>query len=216
MAELRVVEIYRSIQGESTYAGWPCVFVRLAGCDIRCGYCDEEHALSRDAGETLSLGEIESRIERLETNLVELTGGEPLLQEATPELVRRLLDRGAQVLIETGGHRDISVLDSRSRAIVDVKTPGSGMARRNDLENLNRLRPGDELKFVLMDRADYEWARALVETRDLASRCPVHFSPVHGELDPCDLSKWILDDALNVRLNLQLHKYIWDADTKGV
>jgi 7-carboxy-7-deazaguanine synthase len=216
MADLRVVEIYRSIQGESTYAGWPCVFVRLAGCDIRCGYCDEEHALSRDVGESLSLGEIEARIERLETNLVELTGGEPLLQEATPELVRRLLDRGSQVLIETGGHRDISVLDPRASAIVDVKTPGSGMARRNDLENLNRLRPGDELKFVLMDRADYEWARALVETHDLTTRCPVHFSPVHGQLDPRDLSKWILDDALNVRLNLQLHKYIWHPDAKGV
>jgi 7-carboxy-7-deazaguanine synthase len=216
MADLRVVEIYRSIQGESTYAGWPCVFVRLAGCDIRCGYCDEEHALSRDVGESLSLGEIEARIERLETNLVELTGGEPLLQEATPELVRRLLDRGSQVLIETGGHRDISVLDPRASAIVDVKTPGSGMARRNDPENLNRLRPGDELKFVLMDRADYEWARALVETRDLTARCPVHFSPVHGQLDPRDLSKWILDDALNVRLNLQLHKYIWHPDAKGV
>jgi 7-carboxy-7-deazaguanine synthase len=216
VAELRVREIYRSIQGESTFAGWPCTFVRTAGCDIRCVYCDEPHALTAAGGEKLTVDQVLERVAALGARMVEVTGGEPLLQKAVPELVRRLCDAGYTTLIETGGHHDVSVLDPRSHAIVDVKTPGSGMRHHNDPANLARLRPGDELKFVLCDRADYEWARAFVREHGLEDRVPVHFSPVHPGLDPRDLAAWIGEDGLRVRLNLQLHKYIWGADTKGV
>jgi 7-carboxy-7-deazaguanine synthase len=214
MAELRIKELYRSIQGESTFAGWPCVFVRTAGCDIRCVYCDEAHAFG--GGERLSIDEILARVAKLGVRLVEVTGGEPLAQKGTPELVRALLDAGYEVLIETGGHHDISVLDPRSHAIVDVKTPGSQMSQHNMLENLSRLRPGDEVKFVLTDRADYDFAKRIVREHDLESRVPVHFSPVHPGLDPKDLVQWLLDDGLRVRLNLQLHKYVWGPDAKSV
>ena len=214
MAELRIKELYRSIQGESTFSGWPCVFVRTAGCDIRCVYCDEAHAFT--GGERLSSEEILARVGKLGTRLVAVTGGEPLAQKGTPELVRELCDAGYEVLVETGGHHDISVLDPRAHAIVDVKTPGSRMAQHNDLLNLERLRPGDEVKFVLCDRADYEFARAVVREHQLEGRVPVHFSPVHPGLDPRDLVAWILEDGLRVRLNLQLHKYVWGADAKSV
>jgi len=216
VAELRVREIYRSIQGESTFAGWPCVFVRTAGCDIRCVYCDEPHALTVAGGEKLTIDAVLERVAALRTRMVEVTGGEPLLQKAVPELVTRLCDAGYTVLIETGGHHDISVLDPRSHAIVDVKTPGSGMAAHNDLANLARLRPGDEVKFVLCDRADYEWAVGVVREHDLERATTVHFSPVHPGLDPRELAQWIGDDGLRVRLNLQLHKYVWGPDVKGV
>jgi 7-carboxy-7-deazaguanine synthase len=214
MAELRLKELYRSIQGESTFAGWPCVFVRTAGCDIRCVYCDEAHAFT--GGERASIDEILARVAALGVRLVEVTGGEPLAQKGTPELVRRLCDAGYEVLIETGGHHDISVLDPRAHAIVDVKTPGSQMMAHNDLGNLDRLRPGDEVKFVLCDRADYEFAVKVVREHRLEERVPVHFSPVHPGLDPRDLVQWLLDDGLRVRLNLQLHKYVWGADAKSV
>jgi len=214
MAELRIKELYRSIQGESTFAGWPCVFVRTAGCDIRCVYCDEAHAFT--GGERLSSEEILARVGKLGTRLVEVTGGEPLAQKGTPELVRELCDAGYQVLVETGGHHDISVLDPRAHAIVDVKTPGSGMSAHNDLANLERLRAGDEVKFVLCDRADYDFAKRVVKEHQLEGRVPVHFSPVHPGLDPRDLVAWILEDGLRVRLNLQLHKYVWGADARRV
>lgn len=214
MAELRLKELYRSIQGESTYAGWPCVFVRTAGCDIRCVYCDEAHAFT--GGERLTVDEILARVAKLGVRLVEVTGGEPLAQKGTPELVRRLCDAGYTVLIETGGHHDISVLDPRAHAIVDVKTPGSGMQAHNDLANLDRLRPGDEVKFVLCDRADYEFAVRVVREHGLEERVPVHFSPVHPGLDPKDLVQWLLADGLRVRLNLQLHKFVWGPDAKSV
>ena len=214
MPDLRIKEIYRSIQGESTWAGWPCVFVRTAGCDIRCTYCDEPQAFT--GGEKLAIEEVLDRVASLGTRLVELTGGEPLLQSAAPELVRRLCDAGYTVLVETGGHHDISVLDPRAHAIVDVKTPGSAMIAHNDLANLARLRAGDELKFVLCDRADYDWAVRLLRERGLADKVAVNFSPVHPGLDPADLARWIGEDGLRVRLNLQLHKYIWGPETKGV
>jgi 7-carboxy-7-deazaguanine synthase len=215
MASLQIREIYRSVQGESSFAGWPCVFVRTVGCDLRCVYCDEVHAFG--GGTSMTVEEILTRIQTWRsTRLVELTGGEPLLQRDLPELVRRLLDEDYQVLMETGGHRDISVVDSRVHVILDVKTPGSGMQHRNDPENLDRLRDGDEVKFVLCDRADYEWSREIVRSHDLERRFPVHFSPVHPDLDPRDLAKWLLDDDLRVRLNLQLHKYIWGGDARGV
>ncbi len=215
-ARLRIREIYRSVQGESSFAGWPCVFVRTGGCDIRCVWCDEPHALTAEGSELLTIDEVVAAVRALGTRLVELTGGEPLLQPELPRLVTALCDADFEVLVETGGHRDISVLDPRSRAIVDVKCPGSGEQASTDLANLERLRPGDELKFVLADRADYAWARDFVRTRGLESRAPVHFSPVHGKLDPRDLAAWILEDGLRVRLNLQLHKYVWGADATGV
>ena len=214
MAELRLKELYRSIQGESTFAGWPCVFVRTAGCDIRCVYCDEAHAFT--GGERVTVDQILARVAALGVRLVEVTGGEPLAQKGTPELVRRLCDAGYEVLIETGGHHDISVLDPRAHAIVDVKTPGSQMMAHNDLANLDRLRPGDEVKFVLCDRADYEFAVKVVREYRLEERVPVHFSPVHPGLDARDLVQWLLEDGLRVRLNLQLHKYVWGADAKSV
>jgi 7-carboxy-7-deazaguanine synthase len=216
MAELRIREIYRSIQGESTFAGWPCAFVRTAGCDIRCVYCDEPAALSAAGGRPMSGEEILSRVKELGVPLVEITGGEPLLQRSTPELVQRLCSEGYEVLLETGGHHDISSLDPRCHVILDVKTPGSGMVTRNDLSNLGRLRSGDELKIVLTDRADYEWARDLVRQNRLDSRVPVHFSPCFGLVDPRDLCRWILEDGLRVRLNLQIHKWIWGPDASGI
>jgi len=216
VAELRVREIYRSIQGESTWAGWPCVFVRTAGCDIRCTYCDEPDALVSTGSEKLTVDRVLERVAALDTRMVEVTGGEPLLQNAVPELVTRLCDAGYTVLVETGGHHDISVLDPRAHAIVDVKTPGSAMGAHNDLANLARLRSGDELKFVLCDRADYDWAVRLLRERKLEDGVPVNFSPVHPGLEPAELARWIQEDGLRVRLNLQLHKYIWGADTKSV
>jgi 7-carboxy-7-deazaguanine synthase len=213
---LRVSEIYRSIQGESTRAGWPCVFVRTAGCDLRCRYCDELVSLDASGGVLHSLDEILERVQALGARLVELTGGEPLLQRATPELVRRLVEEGYEVLVETGGHHDISILDPRAHAIVDVKTPGSGMAERADLANLGRLRAGDEVKLVLCDRADYEWARALIREHDLERRTVVNLSPVHPGLDPRELAAWILEDGLRVRLNLQLHKIVWGTEARSV
>ena len=214
MAELRIAEIYRSVQGESSFAGWPCTFVRTAGCDIRCRYCDEPAALR--GGERMELAEVLERVAALGCGLVEVTGGEPLLQPAVPELVRALLKAEYQVLIETGGHRDISVLDPGCHVILDVKTPGSGMVEHNDPANLERLGPGDEVKFVLCDRADYEWAREQVVRHALTEQVPVSFSPVHGGLNPKDLAGWLLEDGLAVRLNLQLHKYIWGADASSV
>lgn len=214
MGELRLKELYRSIQGESVRAGRPCTFVRTVGCDIRCRWCDEPQAFT--GGERVGVDEVLERVAALGVGLVEITGGEPLLQEAVPELVHRLLEAGYEVLVETGGHHDISVLDARAHAIVDVKCPGSGVSEHNDPANLERLRAGDELKFVIADRRDYEWARGRVTGEAFAKNVPVHFSPVHGELDPAQLSAWILDDGLDVRLNLQLHKYVWGADATGV
>jgi 7-carboxy-7-deazaguanine synthase len=213
---LRIREIYRSIQGESTRAGWPCAFVRTAGCDIRCAWCDEPHALTAERSESLSIDEIVARVRALDVGMVELTGGEPLLQPAAPALVRALLDAGFEVLIETGGHRDVSLLDPRCKVILDVKAPGSSMEAHNDPANLARLKPGDEVKYVLAGRADYEWARKHLLEHGLAERVPVQFSPVHGVLDPRDLAAWILEDGLRVRLNLQLHKYVWGPEAKGV
>jgi 7-carboxy-7-deazaguanine synthase len=213
-ASLQIREIYRSIQGESTFAGWPCTLVRTAGCDIRCVYCDEPEALG--AGELLPIEQVLERVSALGTRLVEITGGEPLLQRATPRLVERLLEDGREVLLETGGHHDISPIDPRAHVILDVKSPGSGMGSRSDLTNLERLRAGDEVKLVLLDRPDYEWARQLIREWGLEARVPVHLSPVHGRLDPRELARWILEDGLRVRLNLQLHKLIWGADARGV
>jgi 7-carboxy-7-deazaguanine synthase len=210
---LRITEIYRSIQGESTWAGLPCVFVRLTGCALRCAWCDSEFTFT--GGEWIEVGEVLAAVRALDEPLVEFTGGEPLLQGEVHPAITALCDEGRTVLVETGGDQDISALDPRAIAIMDVKCPGSGMSGRMDWANLDRLRPRDELKFVLADRSDYEWARDLVRRRSLASGRAVLFSCVFGRLDPGVVAGWILEDRLGVRLQLQLHKLLWDPAERG-
>jgi 7-carboxy-7-deazaguanine synthase len=212
---LTVNEIFYSIQGESTRAGQPCVFVRLTACDLRCTWCDTDYAFYE--GRKRSLDEVLNEVEGHGCPLVEITGGEPLLQEDVYPLMDRLLAAGNTVLLETGGHRPIARVPRGVVKIVDVKCPGSGEAERNDWSNLEALDPHDEVKFVIRDRADYEFALDVVRRHDLATRCAaVLFSPVHGVLDPQTLSSWMLADRVPARLQLQLHKYIWPPGTRGV
>lgn len=211
---LKISEIFHSIQGESSHAGRPCVFVRLTGCQMRCGWCDTAYAFH--GGEWRTVDQIVETVRAFGCPLVEVTGGEPLLQPAVHALMTRLCDEGFEVLLETGGGLDIAPVDPRVRRIVDVKCPGSGEAANNRWENLGELRAGDELKFVVADRADYVWAKGVVAERALAGRCPIHFSPVWGAVEPADLAGWILADRLPVRLALQLHKLLWGPDARGV
>lgn len=211
---LRVNEIFYSLQGESTFAGRPCVLIRLTGCQMRCRWCDTEYAFYE--GSWMSREEVLAEVASHRCPLVEVTGGEPLLQPGTPPLLAALCDAGYEVLLETGGGLDVGVVDSRVRRIVDVKCPGSGEAGNNRWENLDLLTGRDEVKFVLAGEADYRWAREVVERHRLAERCPVHFSPVHGELEAADLAAWVLRDRLPVRVSLQLHKLLWGAATRGV
>jgi 7-carboxy-7-deazaguanine synthase len=212
---LTVNEIFYSIQGESTRAGRPCVFVRLTACDLRCSWCDTAYAFHE--GQKRPVAEVVAAVERYECPLVEITGGEPLLQEEVYELIDRLLALGRTVLLETGGHRPITRVPAAVVKIVDIKCPGSGEAARNDWSNLDRLAPHDEVKFVIKDRADYQFARDVISRYDLPSRAAeILLSPVHGILDPKSLSEWVLEDHLPVRLQLQLHKYIWSPTTRGV
>jgi 7-carboxy-7-deazaguanine synthase len=208
-------EIFYSVQGESTYAGRPCVFVRLTACDLRCSWCDTPYAFHE--GTKQSVEDVLAEVDRFACSLVEVTGGEPLLQEDVYPLFDGLLARGKQVLLETGGHRNTGRVPSDVVTILDVKCPGSGEAHRMDWSNLDRLRPHDEVKFVIKDRGDYEFARDVVQRHQLDGRVrAVHFSPVHGVMDLRQLSEWVLQDALPVRVQVQLHKYIWDAATRGV
>lgn len=209
-----VCEIFESIQGESTYSGLPCFFVRLAGCNLRCTYCDTIYAY--EGGEELGVEEIIDRAERSRLGLVCITGGEPLLQTDVFSLVPGLIDRGFTVLVETNGSMSISGMDRRAVMIMDMKTPKSGMSDRMDLGNLKLLKRSDQLKFVIADRGDYIWARDMVVGRDLQDLCTVLLSPAFGLLDPRDLVRWILEDRLRVRLNLQLHKYIFGPHERGV
>jgi 7-carboxy-7-deazaguanine synthase len=211
---LRVHEIFYSLQGESTLAGRPCVLVRLTGCQMRCTWCDTEHAFYE--GRWMTLEEILEEVAGHRCPLVELTGGEPLLQPGALPLMRSLCDAGYEVALETGGGLDISGVDPRVRRIVDVKCPGSGEAENNRWENLEHLSSRDEVKMVLADRADYEWASLVLSRHRLAERCPVHLSPVHGRLALEDLARWVLEDHLDVRVQVQLHKLIWGADARGV
>lgn len=212
---LLVHEIYVSIQGESTHAGRPCVFVRLSACDLRCSWCDTPYAFT--GGTKMSIDEVVAAVEAMRCPLVELTGGEPLLQKDAIPLMARLVALGHEVLIETGGHLPIAALPPDVVAIVDVKCPGSGESAKMHWANLDALRAHDEVKFVILDRADYEYARGIVRERDLASRvAAVQFSPVFGVLAAADLARWILDDHLPVRLQLQQHKYVWAPDARGV
>jgi 7-carboxy-7-deazaguanine synthase len=212
---LTVNEIFHSIQGESTHAGRPCVFVRLTACDLRCSWCDTSYAFTE--GHKVSLDEIVARVEAFECPVVEITGGEPLLQKDVYPLMQRLLAVGLTVMLETGGHISIEQVPDQVVRIVDVKCPGSGESGKNDWSNIERLTARDEVKFVLRDREDYEFARGVVAARDLTARVrAVLFSPVHGVLDPKLLASWILEDRIEVRLQLQLHKYIWTPETRGV
>ncbi|MDF1562465.1 MAG: radical SAM protein [Deltaproteobacteria bacterium] len=212
---LKLIELYRSLQGESTLAGEPCVFIRTAGCNLRCVWCDSEYTFT--GGEPWTLEAILAEVERLGPGHVELTGGEPLLQPAVIPLMERLLEAGREVLLETSGSLSLEGVPAAVRKIVDLKAPGSGEEARNRWENLERLGPRDELKLVLADREDYLWAREQLARRDLASRCGrVLFSPVEGRLEPARLAAWILEDRLAVRLNLQLHRILWPESSRGV
>ena len=212
---LTINEIFHSVQGESSYAGRPCVFVRLTACDLRCSWCDTPYAFHE--GRKQPLEQILADVDRFECDLVEVTGGEPLLQEEVYPLMDALLDRGRTVLLETGGHRNTARVPERVVTILDVKCPGSGESAKNDWSNLDRLRPHDEVKFVIKDRADYDYARDVIATHQLAARAAaIHLSPVHGVMHPRTLSEWVLADKLPVRVQLQLHKYIWDPATRGV
>lgn len=211
---MKVTEIFHSIQGESSFAGRPCVFVRLTACDLRCRWCDTEYAFFE--GKNHELEDLVARVKSFDCPLVEITGGEPLLQKETPELCQRLLDEGLEVMMETGGHRDISVLPKAVKVIMDLKCPGSGESHQNRWENLDHLQPSGEIKFVIADREDYEWAKEVVQRKQLASRHAVLFSPVHDELAYDALAGWILEDKLTVRFQTQLHKQIWPAVSRGV
>jgi 7-carboxy-7-deazaguanine synthase len=212
---LTVNEIFHSIQGESTRAGDRCVFVRLTACDLRCSWCDTPYAFHE--GRKMSVDDVMSAVEAYGCPLVEITGGEPLLQEGVYDLMDRLLAGGHTVLLETGGHRPIDRVPAGVVKIVDVKCPGSGEADKNHWANLEHLAPHDEVKFVVLDRADYEFARDVVTRTQLPSRAAaVLLSPVHGMLDPKTLSEWVIADRLPVRVQLQLHKLIWSPTTRGV
>jgi 7-carboxy-7-deazaguanine synthase len=211
---LTVNEVFFSIQGEGTRAGRPCVFLRLTGCPLRCVWCDTAYAFHE--GARRSEDDLVAELERWPSRLLCLTGGEPLVQPAAFPLVTRLVDRGWEVVVETSGHASTAKLDPRAVVILDVKTPGSGESARMDWSNVDRLRAVDEAKFVIDGRGDYEWSRGVVRERELASRCTVLFSAVHGTLDPGRLAGWILEDALPVRLQVQLHKVLWPEAKRGV
>ncbi len=211
---LVVNEIFHSIQGESAAAGLPCVFVRLTYCNIRCSYCDTEYAFYE--GKQMSIRDIVDSVRSFGCRRVEITGGEPLFQPEVHALMGRLCDDGYEVLLETGGSLDISGVDPRVRRIVDFKCPSSGMDRKNLWAIAERLNDRDEVKFVIGDRADYDWAKGKIAEQGLGTKCPILMSVVFGQLEPVTLSEWILADRLDVRFQLQMHKYIWHPERRGV
>jgi len=212
---LTVFEIYASIQGESTHTGLPCVFVRLAACDLRCAWCDTPYAFT--GGRKMSIEDVIAAVDALQIKLVELTGGEPLLQAEAPALMERLIERGYTVLLETGGHISIDAVPDEVVTIMDVKCPGSGEASKNCWPNIAQLSQRDEVKFVIADRADFDFACGIVSKHQLSARvAAVLFSPVHGVLPPADLAKWMLETGVPARLQLQSHKYIWSPEARGV
>jgi 7-carboxy-7-deazaguanine synthase len=212
---LTINEIFHSIQGESTHAGRPCVFVRLTACDLRCSWCDTAYAFHE--GQKMSVDEVVGRVREYGCNVVEITGGEPLLQKDVYPLMQRLLDEGRTVMLETGGHLSVEGVPDAVIRVIDVKCPGSGESEKNHWPNLDLLSLTDEVKFVVRDRADYEYARDVVARHRLTDRCAaVLFSPVHGVQDAKQLAEWVLADRLAVRVQLQTHKYIWSPTTRGV
>lgn len=211
---LKVNEIFYSIQGESTFAGRPCVLVRLTGCQMRCTWCDTEYSFYE--GAWMRVEDVISEVLAFDCPLAEVTGGEPLLQPGVHPLMSALCDRGLVVLLETGGGLDISSVDPRVRRIVDLKCPASGEASNNHWPNIDALRPTDEVKLVLADRGDYEWARDAIRKHRIDRRCTVHLSPVWDALKPAELASWVLEDRLPARVSMQLHKALWGAETRGV
>jgi len=211
---LVVNEIFHSIQGESSHAGRPCAFIRLAYCNMRCFYCDTEYAFFD--GKEMLIADIVGAVRGFGCKLVEVTGGEPLFQANVHELMIRLCDEGYEVLLETGGSLDISKVDGRVKRIVDFKCPSSGMVKKNLWENAGYLSTSDEVKFVIGDREDYDWAKRVIGEYQIDRHCPILMSVVFGKLEPVHLAGWILEDKLNVRFQLQMHKYIWSPETRGV
>jgi 7-carboxy-7-deazaguanine synthase len=211
---MKLYEIYTSIQGETQYAGLPCTLVRFAACDLRCSYCDTEYAFT--GGQEVAVDAIVRDVEARGAKLVLLTGGEPMLQRDLPELAAELMARGFEVMIETGGHRDLSTLPAGVVKIVDVKTPGSGESAKMFWGNLERLDARDAVKFVVTSEADYRWSVDVIRSRGLEGRCNVLLSPSFGQLEPKALVEWMLRDKLQARLNLQLHKFVWPPDQRGV
>jgi len=211
---MRITEIFHSIQGESSHAGRPCVFVRLTGCPLRCTWCDTDYAFY--GGEECSADQVLERVASFGCRLVEVTGGEPLAQPEASHLITKLCEAGYKVLIETSGAIDIATVDRRAHVILDVKCPGSGMTDRMHWPNLDKLTQQDEAKFVIADRQDYDWARDVIARYELTQRCSVLISPVFGSLELRQLAEWVLADRLPVRFQLQIHKFIWAPDMRGV
>lgn len=211
---VKVTEIFYSIQGESTQAGRPCIFIRLSGCNLRCTWCDTKYAYRE--GKELLIKDILATVVGFPCRLVEITGGEPLTQPGTARLITTLLDSGFEVMIETNGTIDISKLNTRAKVIMDLKCPSSGESDKIRWENLTSLKPDDELKFVIANRDDYQWARSIIIDQRLAAKCLVLLSPVYQTLQPHTLAKWILTDGLPVRLQIQLHRVIWPESERGV
>ncbi|HSI21908.1 MAG TPA: 7-carboxy-7-deazaguanine synthase QueE [Methylophilaceae bacterium] len=209
---LKIHEIFHSLQGESTRVGLPTVFVRLTGCPLRCGYCDTAYAFQ--GGENMTLQQILERVASYGAHYVTVTGGEPLAQKQCIPLLKMLCDAGYDVSLETGGSLDTSHVDPRVSVILDIKTPGSGEVQKNLWANLQHLKSSDEVKFVLCDREDYEWAKQVLADQEIASKCTVLFSPVYSQLNPTDLADWVLQDRLPVRMQVQLHKILW-GETPG-
>jgi 7-carboxy-7-deazaguanine synthase len=210
---LRVTEIFHSIQGESTHAGRPCVFVRLAGCNLRCRWCDSEYTFT--GGDKMSVEDVVAKVKSYGCDLVEVTGGEPLAQSESFDLIRCLADQNFEVLIETSGSIDITNVDARAKLILDVKCPGSGEVEKNRWSNIDHLRRHDEIKFVIADRADYDWAKTTIREKRL-ERWTILFSPVWGVMDMKTLAEWMLADRVPARFQTQLHKHIWGAEARGV
>lgn len=211
---LNINEIFYSIQGEGTHAGLPCIFIRLTGCNLRCTWCDTEYSFYE--GEEYSVESVLTEIQKYRCNLVQITGGEPLMQDDVHALMTTLCDRNYTVLLETGGSLPIDTTDDRVVIIMDLKTPSSGMVKKNRYENIEKLKLTDEVKFVIADRDDYEWSKEMIEKYDLTTKCHILFSPVFSSIQPVTLAEWILEDTLPVKYQLQLHKYIWKPDTRGV
>lgn len=211
---MKVCEIFTSIQGESSYAGMPCTFIRMTGCNLRCSYCDTKYAYNE--GRELSEEDIIGEVRRYGISLVEITGGEPLLQKEVFHLIKKLLDEKYKVLTETNGSMNIKDVDKRAVVILDIKTPGSGMSEKMDLSNLENIKSTDEIKFVITNRTDYEWSKDIIYRYNLINNCRLLLSPAYGILPPEDLARWMVEDKLKARLNLQLHKYIFGPCRKEI
>tara|TARA_Y100000994_G_scaffold233514_1_gene221633 strand:- start:1425 stop:2066 length:642 start_codon:yes stop_codon:yes gene_type:complete len=212
--KLKINEIYKSIQGESTYMGLPCTFIRLTYCNLRCSYCDTEYAFYE--GKDIDIDTIISKVKKLKTKLVEVTGGEPLVQDGCINLLYKLIENGNKVLIETGGALSIEKIPKEVIVILDIKCPSSNMSDKNLWSNIKLLKKEDQVKFVIGDRNDYDWTKNIIDKYNLNSKCEILFSPVFNKIKPKQIVDWIIDDNLDVRFQLQIHKFIWEPEKKGV